>query len=140
MIYTDGIHLIGESIDEIHAFAKSIGLKKCWFHHRVDRLRPHYDLVNKKRLPLIDSHGEKFSDKAIRYGALKIGTRKLIKILRANFQLPTTDEEVEEFERRHKWFLEQPLTDKENKRLDRMWTDIQKKLFPDNNNETQTNK
>jgi hypothetical protein len=42
MILTDGVHLISDySVDELHRFAVSIGLKRKWFQdHRI----PHYDI------------------------------------------------------------------------------------------------
>jgi len=42
MIYTDGINLIADDIDELHDFAKSIGLKRGWFRNHPTR--PRYDI------------------------------------------------------------------------------------------------
>lgn len=45
-VFTDGKHLIAYSNDELHTFAKKIGLKREWFqNHRI----PHYDLFKSKR-------------------------------------------------------------------------------------------
>lgn len=44
MIYTDGTHLVADSRDELHTYAKRIGLKKCWYHFHI--LHPHYDMPN----------------------------------------------------------------------------------------------
>ena len=45
MIFTDGIHLItNNDIDELHAFAEKIGLKREWFQ---DKRNPHYDIMGK---------------------------------------------------------------------------------------------
>ena len=33
MLYTDGIHLIGDSLKELHDFAKFLGLKREWFQY-----------------------------------------------------------------------------------------------------------
>jgi len=39
MILIDDIHLVSdESLEELHAFAERIGLKRCWFQ------RGHYDV------------------------------------------------------------------------------------------------
>lgn len=35
-------HLVGSSRQELHEFAKMIGLKRCWFH--VGKKKPHYDI------------------------------------------------------------------------------------------------
>jgi hypothetical protein len=32
MVYIDKIHLVSDSINELHEFAKLIGLKKCYYH------------------------------------------------------------------------------------------------------------
>jgi hypothetical protein len=48
MIYYDGTgHLISdESLEELHAFAKKLGLKKSWFQEKSGRnYHPHYDLT-----------------------------------------------------------------------------------------------
>lgn len=47
MIYTDGIHLIGDSLEELHEFAKSIGLGKHWFD--ANPKHPHYDLFKSQK-------------------------------------------------------------------------------------------
>ncbi len=45
MIYTDCTHLIADTIDELHDFAQSIGLKRGWFQPES---YPHYDLFRGK--------------------------------------------------------------------------------------------
>lgn len=42
MVYTDGIHLVADSLDELHAFAQKIGLKREWFQDHPKH--PHYDI------------------------------------------------------------------------------------------------
>ncbi len=66
MIYTDGKHLISTDINELHEFARQIGLKREWFQ---DHRHPHYDIM-----------GRKFNH-AITSGAVLVTTRILIKIL-----------------------------------------------------------
>lgn len=48
MTYTDGIHLVADSLEELHEFAKQIGIKRCWFHG-IRKGHPHYDLPKWKR-------------------------------------------------------------------------------------------
>lgn len=67
MIYTDGIHLMSEDLIELHKFAESIGLKKCWFHG-VRKGHPHYDLSEKKRLQAIQS------------GAILVSSKELVRL------------------------------------------------------------
>lgn len=40
--------LFADSVEELHKFAKSIGVKKEWFHNTNQRY-PHYDLEPSKR-------------------------------------------------------------------------------------------
>ncbi len=48
MICTDGTHLTGDSLQELHRFAQSVGLKREWFqeHH----CHPHYDITTSRML------------------------------------------------------------------------------------------
>lgn len=82
MIFTDNVHLISnKDLKELHSFAESIELNRCWFEPKKEKRRPHYDLVNKYKKPLYDKNGEKFMDKATRFGALKITSKELVTIL-----------------------------------------------------------
>ena len=57
MILTDGVHLISDrSLEELHAFALDIGLKRCWFQGGKRR-HPHYDLTTRRKLYLAFDHG-----------------------------------------------------------------------------------
>jgi hypothetical protein len=72
MIYSDGIHLISDtSLEELHAFAEKIGLKRGWLHHTPGR--PHYDLVT-----------EDIRQRARDAGAKFVGRRELIAAIRRN--------------------------------------------------------
>jgi hypothetical protein len=53
-------HLFADDLDELHAFAKSIGIKREWFQ---DKRLPHYDLNATRRLV------------AVRRGAMELGRR-----------------------------------------------------------------
>jgi len=56
-------HMVADSDDELHAFAKRIGLKREWF--QVTRLR-HYDLTAGRRAV------------AVRLGAIELGRREFV--------------------------------------------------------------
>ncbi len=48
--WSGGGHLQADSIDELHAFAVSIGLRRSWFHVRPGRpWNNHYDCTSTKR-------------------------------------------------------------------------------------------
>lgn len=67
MVYTDGIHLIADSLDELHEFALKIGLKREWFQDHPKH--PHYDLFGSKRYL------------ALEYEIKVVSSKELIKIL-----------------------------------------------------------
>ncbi len=72
MIYSDGIHLISDtSLEELHAFAEKIGLKREWLHQTPGR--PHYDLVT-----------EDIRQRARDAGAKFVGRRELVAAVRRN--------------------------------------------------------
>lgn len=68
MIFTDNVHLIATTVKELHAFAKSIGLKRHYFHG-VKKKHPHYDLTN-----------EKIRIKAQQAGAQIVISRMIVKL------------------------------------------------------------
>jgi hypothetical protein len=41
--FTDGVHLVAETLDDLHEFAQAIGLKREWFQDHPRH--PHYDLT-----------------------------------------------------------------------------------------------
>lgn len=67
--YTRAAHLFADSVEELHAFAASIGLKRTWFQHRHGF--PHYDVTGGMRW------------QAIRHGALAITHSELSKMRKA---------------------------------------------------------
>jgi hypothetical protein len=49
-IWSDGGHLQADTVQELHAFAAALGLRRQWFQHRPGRPdRDHYDLTAAKR-------------------------------------------------------------------------------------------
>jgi hypothetical protein len=54
-------HLTADTLDELHAFAARLGLRREWFQEH--RLAPHYDLTKRRR------------DDAVRLGAVFMPAR-----------------------------------------------------------------
>lgn len=48
--WKDSCHMYADTLDELHAFAKKIGMKRAWFQ---DKRVPHYDLNKSKHLKAI---------------------------------------------------------------------------------------
>jgi hypothetical protein len=69
MVYTDGVHLVADTLKELHSFARSLGFKREWFqdHHS----HPHYDLTTKRVLL-----------RATKAGALLVRSKKIVAISR----------------------------------------------------------
>lgn len=77
MIFTDGRHMISDqSIDELHAFAACMDLKRHWFHNRRGRYHPHYDLTTNAKL-----------DRAIEEGAVGVSPADLTRILKCVYEV-----------------------------------------------------
>lgn len=68
MIYTDGVHLVADTYDELHAFAKKMGLKREWFQQQSRW--PHYDLTTKRAL-----------NRALKMGVKTVASTTIINIV-----------------------------------------------------------
>ncbi len=66
MVFTDGSHLVAHNLEQLHEFAKEIGLKPEWFQYH-DR-HPHYDLTTSR-----------MAQKATINGAESITSRDIVK-------------------------------------------------------------
>lgn len=64
-------HMISESIDELHIFAKKVGLKFEWFQDKPGK--PHYDIRGSVR------------KKALVYGAVEVSPKEIVKILKVHY-------------------------------------------------------
>lgn len=65
--FKEACHMFADSLDELHAMAARIGLKRQWFQNK-DRL-PHYDLTASKR------------GLAVYHGAIQVDCRRMVKIM-----------------------------------------------------------
>lgn len=64
-------HLTADTVEELHAFAASAGIKRCWYH--PSHGKPHYDVTDEER------------EKALERGALAVSSRDVLRISRAAF-------------------------------------------------------
>lgn len=69
MIYTDGIHMVATTIDELHAFAASIGCGRHWYEG-LRKGHPHYDLIGK------------YYNLAISKGATQVTGREIVELFK----------------------------------------------------------
>lgn len=54
MIYTDDIHVVADTLDELHTWAKAWGISKS-FYEGVRKGHPHYDIPANMRILISDS-------------------------------------------------------------------------------------
>jgi hypothetical protein len=66
-------HMVGSSIEELHTFAESIGVKRCWFENKRGKCQPHYDIKGYQ------------ITKALRNGAKLVSRRKLFVFLEETY-------------------------------------------------------
>jgi hypothetical protein len=66
--WAQSCHLFADTVDELHAFAAHIGLRRAWFqdHPRL----PHYDLHPTRRL------------RAVALGAIQVGRKEVVEHMR----------------------------------------------------------
>lgn len=65
--YDQACHLIADSVEELHEFARQLGLHRSWFQ---DHNIPHYDLVGGIRR------------QAIRLGAVSVSVKDFVKLMK----------------------------------------------------------
>jgi len=71
VIYADDVHLISDtSLEELHLFAESIGIKRCWYHSSSSWI--HYDIPKRMR----PGFHEKFN-------VTKVTSQEIVKLLTA---------------------------------------------------------
>jgi hypothetical protein len=85
MIYYDSMgHLISDtSLDELHRFARTLGLRREWFQDKGTGIHwhPHYDLTTNNAM-----------DRAGTAGAKKISPKELVRLIRkAPYQIYKPD-------------------------------------------------
>jgi hypothetical protein len=61
-------HMYADTIEELHDFAKHLGLRRSWFQPRKGL--PHYDLIERRRI------------KAVSLGAIERTTRQTVEFVR----------------------------------------------------------
>lgn len=64
-------HMTADSLEELHAFAKSIGVKRHWYHSKSRY--PHYDINSEVRQTAIDN------------GAIEVDGKKIVEVAKKLF-------------------------------------------------------
>lgn len=66
-------HLVADTIENLHIFAKKIGIKKSWFHNKRGKKQPHYDIKGV------------FIERARANGAIQVTRRELLIFLKEKY-------------------------------------------------------
>jgi hypothetical protein len=90
MIYTDGAHLVAESLTELCAYADKIGLNRYWLHLSGRNTHPHFDICGKVKERILADINVK-----------RVSAKEIVRICKLNFRQPETDSEVKEWEERN---------------------------------------
>lgn len=68
--WNESCHLVADNLDELHAFAAEIGLRRAWFQQSRKGL-PHYDLTPNRRIA------------AVRAGAIELDRHAFVELVRS---------------------------------------------------------
>ena len=94
MLYTDGSHLVAESLQELYQYANKVGLNTEWIDFMGRNLHPHFDICGHVKARVLQDENVK-----------QISTKELVQLLKLNYRLPETEVELNEWEAHHKTTL-----------------------------------
>lgn len=84
MVYTDGIHLTADSIDELYEYASKVGLHPNWIDFMGRNIHPHFDICGHVRNRVL-------ADTDVQ----KVTCREIIRLCKKNFRLPEEESATE---------------------------------------------
>ena len=116
MIYTDGIHVTADSIDELYKYANTLKLDTDSIVLMGKNIHPHFTVTSDDiKLVLEDANVQ------------KVTVRELVKLCQLNFRLPDTNDELQEWENYHRKSISDLNTPSEAE-YDRMLSNILKRV------------
>lgn len=90
MVYTDGSHLIADSLDELYAYATKMKLNWDWLHLAGKNVHPHFDICGQVRKRVLADNEVKI-----------VSPREIVRLSRLNYQPPETEAEKRAWEQHH---------------------------------------
>jgi hypothetical protein len=112
MVYTDGLHLIADSLKELSSFANSRGLNPKWLEPGALNIHPHFKIYGKAKQRIL-------ADTSV----IQISTREIVRMCRINYVQPKTGADILEWEAHHGKKIEDVYKPAE-KDYDRMFKNI----------------
>jgi hypothetical protein len=70
-------HMTADSLEELHAFAEEVGIKRCWFHRGSKY--PHYDITGIQRDAAIAAGAKAVSDREAMVTVKSLYVPKMVK-------------------------------------------------------------
>jgi hypothetical protein len=116
MVYTDGAHVIADSLQELYAYAEKMRLSWDWLHLSGKTLHPHFDICGHVRQRVL-------GDKRVK----RVSTKEIVRLCRLNFRPPETQDEKKEWENHHNMKMDEVPMPSE-KDYKRMFDNIRKRL------------
>lgn len=111
MLYTDGSHLIADSLHELYEYACNIGLNPEWIDVRGRTFHPHFDICGNVRKRVLKDTSVK-----------QVSCKEIVRLLKLNYRLPEAEEEIQEWESYHDKELKIDLPSERD--FDRMFSEV----------------
>lgn len=114
MLYTDGNHLIADTINELVGYAKKVGLNSEWLDMAGKNFHPHFDICGKVKQRILADEGVQ-----------QVSTRQLITVCKLQYRLPEGITDKQQWESYHGLKVEELAPGAEV--FDRMMQNIKKR-------------
>lgn len=114
MLYTDGAHLVADSLQELYTYARKMRINWDWLHASGRNFHPHFDICGEVRKRVL-------ADTAVRV----VSKKEIVRLCQVNYNLPETEQEIEAWEKHHGEKFELPKATQSD--FDRMLENIKKR-------------
>lgn len=111
-VYTDGKHLIADTLIEVMEYADALDMDRDWFVQGGIMFHPHYKLYGNTKKKVM-------ADRSV----LKVSTREIVRLCNEFYNFPVTEEEMYQWEMKHGRIPTPP-----EYRFKEIWESIKKKI------------
>jgi hypothetical protein len=89
-VYTDGTHLIADTIPELMEYGDAVGLEREWLQLGGISFHPHYDIFGKVKIRVL-------KDKSV----IRVSSREIVRLCAEFYDFPETEEELYQWEMKY---------------------------------------